>query len=89
MKKILYGHTKKSTWVSSGVTATTIYVAIYDGNESLVTSMSMTSSGNGYYYAVVTYPNTEGFYVEEWNAVVSTKTYKKRERFQIVLSEAD
>lgn len=89
MKKILAGTTKQVTWVASGVTATTISTAILDREENLVSSLSMTSSGNGHYFAAVTYPNTEAYYVQVWNAVVSTKPYKDRERFKIVLSEVD
>lgn len=89
MKKILAGTTKQSTWVSSGITASPIYVALLDGSETVVSSTSMTSSGNGHYFGLITYPNTPGFYVVEDKATVATYPYKSRQTVKVVLSEVD
>lgn len=89
MKKYLAGHTRKITWVSSGVVPTSISAAVIDAGETIVSSQSMTSSGNGHFYSALTMPSTAGFYVIETSAIVSTKPYKTRSRFKIVLSEVD
>lgn len=89
MKRILSGDTRKVTWIASGNTATNISTAVRDREENVVTSLSMTSSGNGHYYSMVTMPTTAAFYAIELQAVISTKTYKRRIPFQIVLTEVD
>lgn len=89
MDKFLFGDTKKLTWISSGTTPTLIYSTIFDGNESSVNSSTMTSSGNGHYYANMTLPNTPGFYVRETYAWVNSFPYRNRERFKVIKSEVD
>lgn len=89
MKNFLIGDTIKFTWVSSGVVPSSIYAAIFDGNESLVNSASMVSSGNGHFYSLYTVSDSAGFYVSEMKAIVNSKPYKKRVRFQAVLEEVD
>jgi len=87
--KYLAGNTVSMSWVSSGQTATTISVAIISGSETVVSSVAMTSSGNGHYYANVTLPATEGFYVREDLAVIDTKTYKVHKTIKITLQQVD
>ena len=89
MTKKLIGDTLKVTWVSSGVTPSTLYSALYDGSDTLVSSLSMTGSGNGHYFSEHTVPNSQGFYVAETLAMVNTKPYKNRLRFKAVTGEAD
>ena len=87
--KKLVGDTLTVTWVSSGVAPTTIAAAIYNGSDSMVNSISMTSSGNGHYYSTYTIPNTPGYYVAQTLATISGKPYKDRMKFKIVTGEVD
>jgi hypothetical protein len=87
--KKLIGDTLKVTWVNSGVTPTSIYAAIYNGSDTLVNSVAMTSSGNGHYFSVWTVVDTPGFYVAETLAQISGNPYKNRIRFKAVKGEAD
>ena len=89
MQKKLIGDTIKITWVNSGVTPSTIYSAVYNGSETLVNSVAMTSSGNGHYFSLYTIVNTPGFFVAETYATVSSKPYKNRIRFKAVKGESD
>jgi len=89
MKKFLIGNTLKVTWVNSGVTPSAISAAIYNGSDTLVNSVAMTSSGNGHYYSPYTLPNTPGYFVAETLATVSSNPYKDRMRFKAVTGEAD
>jgi len=89
MQKKLIGDTIKITWVNSGVTPSAIYSAVYNGSETLVNSVAMTSSGNGHYFSLYTIVNTPGFFVAETYATVSSKPYKNRIRFKAVKGESD
>ena len=89
MKDIIIGNTIRVTWVSSGVTPTTIYTGVYDGDETLVHSESMVSSGNGHYYLDYTVPTSLGYYATEVNASINSKVYKKRLKFQTVTGQVD
>jgi len=89
MKRHLIGDTIQVTMVNSGVTPSTINCAVYDGSETLVDSGSMTSSGNGHYYFDHTVINTPGFYVAQTLAMINSKPYKNRIRFQAILAEVD
>lgn len=83
------GDTKQFTWVSSGSTPSAISASIIDGGESVVSSSSMTSSGNGHYYVSITLPDTPGYYVYQNLATVNSKVYKNKQRFKIVLGTVD
>lgn len=87
--KYLSEDTKTFTWISSGQTASPMLLSIFDGSETVVSSVSMTDSGNGHYYKAQTLPVTPGFYVVEWKATISSNPYKKRERIQIVNGTVD
>jgi len=89
LSKKLIGDTVKFTWVSSGITASPIILSIYNGSETLVSSLSMTSSGDGHYYGLYTLPNTPGFYVAETLATISTNPYKDRLRFKAITGDVD
>jgi hypothetical protein len=88
LDNVLVGDTRQFTWIDSGTTPSTILHMIYDGNETLVSSQSMTNSGNGHYYALAKV-NTPGYYVSEWLAMISGNPYKRREKFKAVLIEVD
>lgn len=85
----LIGDTIQITWVDSGVTPSGITAAIYNGSDTLINSETMTSSGNGHYFADYTIPNTPGFYVAETIATINSKPYKNRVFFKAVEEDAD
>lgn len=78
---IILGSTFKVTWVSSGVTPAAISFSIFDGSESLVSSQSAVSSGNGHYYANAIIPDTyaPGLYAGQWLSTISGDVYKTRD----------
>jgi hypothetical protein len=73
------GTTIKLTWVTSGVTPTTIVSNIINNVESLVSSYAGTSSGNGFYYGMHTLPNSDAWYVNEWFSYINANTYVARQ----------
>jgi len=83
------GSTVKFIWVSSGATPNPILSSIIDGSETMVSSETAVSSGNGHYYAYMGVPNTPGYYVNGWIAQISVNTYVSRQRFQVVRTEVD
>lgn len=89
MDEYLSGDTKRFTWVSSGQTPSPITAAVIDAKETVVSSASMVSSGNGHYYLNVTLPTTDGYYVKETKQTMAGKDYRQREKFKIVLCEVD
>lgn len=89
MKRALAGTTRKFTWVNSGLTVTTLSAAILDGSDTVVTSSSMTSSGGGHYYADLTLPSSEGFYVALFSATIGGKPYYNRIPFRTTFEEVD
>lgn len=89
LKKHLIGDTIQITMVNSGVTPSAIVASVFDGDETVVDSGSMTNSGNGHYYFDHTVINTPGFYVAQTLSTINSKPYKNRIRFQAVLGETD
>lgn len=89
MKDVIIGDTVKVTWVSSGVTPTTLYAALFSGSETLISSVSMTSSGNGHYYANITIPDTPGYYASETKAVINGFPYIRKLKMNGVTGEVD
>lgn len=89
MPKHLIGDTIKVTWINSGQTPSPISAAIYNGSDTLVNSIAMTSSGNGFYYSHYTLPNTPGFYVAETLATIASNPYKNRIKFKATKGEVD
>ena len=75
---VVAGTTIRATWVSSGVTPTSIFSRILDNAEALVNSASGISSGNGFYYAPHTMPTSRQWYVQEWQAVIEGFPYIDR-----------
>ena len=88
LKKKMVGNTMKVTWVNSGVTPTAITTGIYNGSDTLVNSVAMTSSGNGHYFSLYT-TTSVGMYVAETYATVNGNPYKDRMRFKVVTGESD
>lgn len=75
------GSTIRTTWINSGVTASPISSALFDGSGTLVASVAQVSSGNGHYYADLALPMSRGWLLNEQLAVVGVNTYR---RYQLV-----
>lgn len=89
MTQVQVGDTLKFRWVNSSVIVASvgaIWHAIYDSAETLVNSVTMTSSGNGLYYALARV-NTPGNYVSHWEATIGGLPYVRREKFRAVRTE--
>lgn len=71
----IVGGTVKVTWVNSGVIPSALRSLLFDKNETLVGSMDGVSSGNGFFYALHTIPNSAGFYANKWYATINANTY--------------
>lgn len=92
IKSTLIGNTVKFTWIDSSVSlADSADFTIYSGSETIVNTGTLTSSGNGHYYANFTIPNSYdyGYYVAETLINVGGLPYKKRLNFKIVPEEVD
>lgn len=87
-KRVQVGDTFKQFWISSGTTPSVISAAIITGSETVISSGTGVSSGNGHYYRTVSV-NSPGYYVSEWRATISGNPYKRRARFKAFLNEVD
>ena len=87
--KRIIGDTIKVSWVSSGVTPSTISAAVYNGSETLVNSVAMTSSGAGHYWSSYTLVNTVGYYAVKTHAVVSAAPYINKINFKAITGDVD
>lgn len=81
--------TERLTWVSSGVAAASISSALRDNSDALVSSIAATSSGNGFYYALMTMPGSSCWCVNEWIAVIGVNTYVYRQNVHVNKLEVD
>lgn len=72
------GTTLRVTWVNSGVTPTSLALSLIDKDETLVSSMTAVSSGNGHYYAPVYIPTSDAWYVAQSIAIIDASTYINR-----------
>lgn len=88
LKRIQVGDTFKQFWISSGTSPSVISAAIITGSETVISSGSGVSSGNGHYYRT-TSVNSPGYYVSEWKATIAGSPYKRRARFKAYLNEVD
>lgn len=92
LNKFILGTSKKFTWISSGDTPTSIILRVYNGSETLVSSIAGTSSGNGHYYANVPFTGTNfvnGFYSYDWLAIMNSRPYVSRNLFKLIPKEVD
>lgn len=89
VRQFLVGDTMKISWINSGITPTAISARIYNGDETVVDSATMASSGDGHYYHLHTIPNSPGFYVAETLATIAGKPFKRRQKFQAVIEDVD
>lgn len=76
--EVIAGTTLKLTWVSSGVTPSNLTLCLRDKDETLVSSVSPISSGNGHYFAPLYVPRSWPYYVAESIAVIDASTYVNR-----------
>ncbi len=88
LKRIQVGDTFKQFWISSGTTPSVISAAIITGSETVISSGTGVSSGNGHYYRTALV-NSPGYYISEWKATISGNPYKRKYRFKAVLNEVD
>lgn len=88
-KELIGGDTFKAKWISSGDTFNPITANIYNGNEVLVNSGAMVSSGNGHYYFNYTTVSTPGYYVCVMQGYINSLSYIRREWFRLVTMEVD
>ncbi len=87
--KTLARTTEVFAWVSSGAVAGTISSALIDRNETLVSSIAATSSGNGFYFANMTMPGSAQWLVNEWRATINGNLFIKRQFLQVLTMEVD
>lgn len=86
---VLAGTTLKAAWVNSGAVPSPICSALFDRDEVLVSSMTATSSGNGFYYATHLIPNSTAWYVNKWFATINASTYVSAMKVRAVRAEVD
>lgn len=89
LSDVIAGTTKVMTWVSSGAEPTKLSVSFITGSETIISSYSMVSSGNGHYYAAVPSPDVNGFYVANFEAVIDGKTFVNKIVFRNIFGEID
>jgi hypothetical protein len=71
------GSTLRATLVCSGATISSAYSCLRDRDNTLVSSLAATSSGNGHMYADLPLPVTPQWMVNEWGAIINTNTYRR------------
>ena len=90
LKQVLVGDTFKATWIASNTDPSVITHAIRNGADTIVSSGAGVNSLNGHFYRnVAGGVSTPGYYVSEWKATIGGLPYKRRLRFQAILSETD
>lgn len=87
--EVVAGDTIKFTMVSSGDIANPISSALYDGAESLVSSMAAVSSGNGFYYANMAVPSSHAWLVNEWRMTIAGVDRVSRQMIRVHRVEVD
>ena len=87
--ELLSGTTLRGTWISSGTVVTSIYSTLLDRSETVVNTAVPVSSGDGHYYAAHAVPNSAGWYVNEWRAIISANTYVNRQFVRAFKPEVD
>lgn len=87
--EIIAGTTLRTTWISSGTTASGITSILRDKDDAVVNTATPVDSGSGFWFAVHAIPNTAGWYVNEWRAIVAANTYVNRQFIRAVRPEVD
>lgn len=75
------GSTLRTTWVNSGVAASPISSALFNSSGTLISSVSQSSSGDGFYFADLALPMTRQWLLNEQIGVIGVNTYR---RYQLV-----
>lgn len=83
------GSTLRTTAICSGATMSPISSALYNGAEQLISSVSMTSSGNGFYYGNLTLPMSRQWMMNEIIGVINTNTYRRYQLVDVQKPEVD
>lgn len=88
IKRFVVGTTIKQTYVNSGNTPTSINASVLTGSETVISSGTPVSSGDGHYYRMVTV-NSPGYYVSLWESTIAGKTYRKKDTFRVIVGDVD
>jgi hypothetical protein len=88
LKKILVGNTFQMFWVNTGITPSLIVGSVITGSETIVSSGTGVSSGNGHYYRNISV-TSQGYYVAQWNATIGGLPYVSKTKFRAILGEVD
>jgi hypothetical protein len=83
------GTTLKATFASSGSTIGQIDMCLLDNNESVVSSVTPVSSGNGFYYAPLYVPTSLPWYVLRSRAIIGVNTYINRALVRVYQLQVD
>jgi hypothetical protein len=83
------GTTLVQTLVNSGATIAPLSFQLLSGSETLVSSVSGQSSGNGFYFGLSPLPNTEAWYIGQYMAVLNANTYVGRQLVRARALEVD
>jgi hypothetical protein len=83
------GTTLRFTWISSGTTVGGITSILRDKSETIVNTATPVDSGNGFWFAIHSIPNSAGWYVNEWLASIASNTYANRQFVRAIRPEVD
>lgn len=88
MDSFLVGDTVKVTWINSGVAPdSSVTGALWDDDETAVSSFTLSDSGDGHWYAFIRVPNTPGFYRATSKAAIDSNEYKNSIGFRAIEGE--
>lgn len=79
------GTTLKAVAVNSGVTPSACWSALFDKTEVLISSVTATSSGNGFFYAYHALPNSDTWLINQWCQLIGVNTYAERQYVRVIL----
>lgn len=91
-RRFSIGDSVQFTWINSGTTATDLHHEVYDGDETLVSSATMSSSGNGHYYSFFTIPDSSGavgYYHARLKGSIEGIQFVRSHQFKAVSWEVD
>lgn len=86
---VIAGTTLKATWVNSGAAPSAIFSTLLDASDTMVSSFAAVSSGNGFYFALHTVPNSAQWLINEWQATVDGNLYRNRQLIRVRTLEVD
>lgn len=77
------------TLINSGATVSPVSFQLLSGSETLISSVSGQSSGNGHYYGLHSLPSSEGWYIGQAIGVINANTYVVRQPVRARALEVD